>query len=522
MNRVPRPMVLCVLDGWGEAPASADNAIASAHTPVWDALLAKYPHSLLQCSGRDVGLPRGQMGNSEVGHMNLGAGRAVLQHLPRVDSAIADGSLASLPALTDFIDKLRRSGGRCHLMGLLSPGGVHSHQDHIAALVNILDSAGVPVTLHAFLDGRDTPATSAGEYVRKFEADVAGARQFSIGTMCGRYWAMDRDQRWERVTRAYLSMTEAAGTPALDVQAALAAAYSAGESDEFMAPAVIAAYPGMVDGDALLMANFRADRARQLLGAFLDPTFDGFARPRRINFAATLGLVQYSRDLNEFMTCLFPSSPLENVLGEVVSAAGRTQLRLAETEKYAHVTFFLNGGEECVFAGEERILVPSPKVATYDLQPEMSAREVTDRLVEATLSERFDLIVVNYANTDMVGHTGIMPAAVRAVETVDGCLGQMISALGQVGGAALITADHGNAERMLNMAGDDAHTAHTTNRVPAILIAESAIGGELRDGLLADVAPTLLDMMALDIPPQMTGHSLLGAPSGRRRRAVPA
>ena len=522
MNRVPRPMVLCVLDGWGEAAASADNAIAAAHTPVWDALLAKYPHSLLQCSGLDVGLPRGQMGNSEVGHMNLGAGRAVMQHLPRVDAAISDGSLASLPPLTCFIDKLRRSGGRCHLMGLLSPGGVHSHQDHIAALVNILDNAGVPVTLHAFLDGRDTPATSAGEYVRQFEADVAAARQFSIGTVCGRYWAMDRDQRWERVTRAYLSMTDAAGTPALDVQAALAAAYAAGESDEFMAPAVIAAYPGMADGDALLMANFRVDRARQLLGAFLDPAFDGFARSRRINFAAALGLVQYSRDLNEFMACLFPSSTLENVLGEVVSAAGRTQLRLAETEKYAHVTFFLNGGEECVFAGEERILVPSPKVATYDLQPEMSAREVTDRLVEATLSERFDLIVVNYANTDMVGHTGIMPAAVRAVETVDGCLGQMIAALGQVGGAALITADHGNAERMLNAAGDDAHTAHTTNRVPAILIAESVIGGELRDGLLADVAPTLLDMMALDIPPQMTGRPLLDAPGGRSRRAVPA
>ncbi|MDA0228878.1 MAG: 2,3-bisphosphoglycerate-independent phosphoglycerate mutase [Proteobacteria bacterium] len=522
MNRVPRPMVLCVLDGWGEAAASADNAIAVARTPVWDALLAKYPHSLLHCSGLDVGLPHGQMGNSEVGHMNLGAGRAVMQDLPRVDAAIKDGSLASLPALADFIEKLRRSGGRCHLMGLLSPGGVHAHQDHIAALVKILDGAGVPVTLHAFLDGRDTPPTSAAAYMRQFEADVAAARQFSIGTVCGRYWAMDRDQRWERVARAYLAITDAVGTPAPNAETAVSSAYAAGESDEFMAPAVIAAYPGMSDGDGLLMANFRADRARQLLSAFLDPAFDGFARPRIINFAAALGLVEYSRDLNEFMACLFPSSAIENVLGEVVSAAGRTQLRLAETEKYAHVTFFLNGGEECVFAGEERILVPSPKVATYDLQPEMSAREVTDRLVEAILSKRFDLIVVNYANTDMVGHTGIMPAAVKAVETVDFCLGRMISALSEVGGAALVTADHGNAERMLNAAGDDAHTAHTTNRVPAILIAEAAIGAELRDGLLADVAPTLLNMMALEIPPQMTGRPLLKSRGGRSRRATPA
>lgn len=522
MSRVPRPSVLCVLDGWGEAPASADNAITTARTPVWDALLAKYPHGLLQCSGLDVGLPLGQMGNSEVGHMNLGAGRAVLQDLPRVDAALADGSLANLPALTDFIENLRRSGGRCHLMGLLSPGGVHAHQDHIGALVNILDSAGVPVTLHAFLDGRDTPPTSAAEYIRQFEVGVAAARHFSIGTVCGRYWAMDRDQRWERVARAHLAISDAVGTMAPNAEAAVAAAYAAGESDEFIAPAVIAAYPGMADGDALLMANFRADRARQLLGAFLDPAFDGFARPRRVNFVAALGLVEYSRDLNEFMACLFPRGALKNVLGEVVSAAGRTQLRLAETEKYAHVTFFLNGGEERVFAGEERILVPSPKVATYDLQPEMSAREVTDRLVEAILSERFDLIVVNYANTDMVGHTGIVPAAVKAVETVDGCLGRMTAALAQVGGAALITADHGNAERMLNSAGDDAHTAHTSNRVPAILIAEAAIGAELRDGLLADVAPTLLDMMALDIPPQMTGRPLLYAHGGRERRAAPA
>ena len=509
MTSVPRPVVLCVLDGWGEAPAAADNAIQTAETPVWDALMAKYPHGSLACSGLDVGLPRGQMGNSEVGHMNLGAGRAVLQDLPRVDAAIADGSLAQLPELAGFIEKLRASGGRCHLMGLLSPGGVHAHQDHMAALVHILDAAGVPVVVHGFLDGRDTPPTSAAEYLRKFEADVAGARQLSFGTLSGRYWAMDRDQRWQRVERAYLAITDAAGSAAASAEAALRAAYGAGESDEFVAPAVIAGYSGMADGDGLLMANFRADRARQLLSAFLDPAFDGFARAHAIDFAAALGLVAYSSDLNNLMDCLFAPTALENVLGEVVSAAGRTQLRLAETEKYAHVTFFLNGGEERVFAGEERILVPSPKVATYDLEPEMSAVEVTDRLVEAIFSEKFDLIVVNYANADMVGHTGDMAAAMEAVETVDGCLARMAAALETVGGAALITADHGNAERMLNAAGDDAHTAHTTNSVPAILIAEAAIGAELRDGLLADVAPTLLGMMALDVPPQMTGSPLI-------------
>ncbi|MEE8173339.1 MAG: 2,3-bisphosphoglycerate-independent phosphoglycerate mutase [Alphaproteobacteria bacterium] len=524
MDKVPRPVVVCVLDGWGQRAAAADNAISQARTPVWDALLDKYPHGLLQCSGLDVGLPPGQMGNSEVGHMNLGAGRAVLQDLPRIDAAINDGAFATLPALASFIEKLRHSGGRCNLMGLLSPGGVHAHQDHMAALVHILDGAGVPVTLHAFLDGRDTPPSSAGDYLRRFAADVAEARHFSIGTACGRYWAMDRDHRWERVARAYRAMSEAVGASAPNALAALEAAYAAGESDEFVAPVVLAGYRGMAEGDALLMANFRADRVRQLLYAFLDPAFDGFARPHAIGFAAALGMVEYSSALNDFMGCMFPHTALKNVLGEVVSAAGRTQLRLAETEKYAHVTFFMNGGEERVFAGEERILVPSPKVSTYDLRPEMSAVDVTDRLVEAILADRFDLIVVNYANTDMVGHTGNISAAVKAVETVDGCLGRMAAALEKTGGAALITADHGNAERMRNMAGDVAHTAHTTNSVPAVLIGEAAIGAELRDGLLADVAPTLLQMLALDIPPQMTGCPLVRESGGgeRTRRAAPA
>ncbi len=513
---VVRPVVLCVLDGWGQRTERADNAIAEARTPVWDALIEKYPHGLLNTSGLDVGLPPGQMGNSEVGHMNLGAGRAVLQDLPRIDAAVADGSLARSPQLADLIGKLQHSGGRCHLMGLLSPGGVHSHQDHIAALINILSAAGVAVALHAFLDGRDTPPSSAAGYLQKLEADVAGAGNFSIGSVCGRYWAMDRDQRWERLERAYLAISEATveigGQAATSAAAAIEAAYAAGESDEFIAPAVLSGYTGMADGDAILMANFRADRVRQLLGAFLDPAFEGFARPRRHSFAAALGMSEYSSALNKLMTCMFPHTALKNVLGETVSAAGLKQLRLAETEKYAHVTFFLNGGEERVFAGEERVLVPSPKVATYDLQPEMSAAEVTDRMVEAILGQSFDLIVVNYANTDMVSHTGIMSAAVAAVETIDSCLGRMMAALEETGGAAFITADHGNAEQMRNSAENIAHTAHTTNPVPAILAGDMALGGQLRDGMLADVAPTLLQLMALKIPPEMTGRSLFYPP----------
>jgi 2,3-bisphosphoglycerate-independent phosphoglycerate mutase len=518
MRSVPRPVVLCVLDGWGQSGENAGNAIAQARTPVWDALLDKYPHAVLKASGLDVGLPRGQMGNSEVGHMNLGAGRAVPQDLPRIDAAIADGSLARAPELAGLIEKLRASGGRCHLMGLLSPGGVHAHQDHMAALINILDAAGIPVILHAFLDGRDTPPKSARGYLQRLQSDVAAARRFSIGTICGRYWAMDRDQRWDRVERAYLAIGEAIGETmgetigeiaVADAAVAIEAAYGRGESDEFVAPAVLGDYSGMAAGDAILMANFRADRVRQLLGALLRPDFTGFARRRPLAFAAALGMSEYSSSLNDLMTCLFPRTALKNGLGETVSAAGLRQLRLAETEKYAHVTFFLNGGEEQAFAGEERILVPSPKVATYDLQPAMSAGDVTDRLVEAILGAAFDLIVVNYANTDMVGHTGNLSAAVKAVETVDWCLGRMVAALEKAGGVALITADHGNAEQMRNAAENIAHTAHTTNPVPVILAGQAALGEQLHDGLLADVAPTLLQLMALTIPAEMTGRPLM-------------
>jgi len=505
----PRPVVLCVLDGWGHRAECEDNAICQARTPVFDRWLKTWPHGLLNASELAVGLPSGQMGNSEVGHMNLGAGRVVMQDLPRIDQAVADGSLARNPALADFIAALKASGGTCHLMGLLSPGGVHSHQDHIAALARIVAGAGVRVAVHAFLDGRDPPPRSAPEYLRRFQADIAGAAPAAIATVCGRYYAMDRDKRWERVEAAWRALVAADCARAADAVRAVEASHAAGITDEFVKPAAIGAYAGMNDGDGVLMANFRADRAREILSALLDPAFDGFKRPRAVRFAAALGMVEYSAALNRLLGVLFPAARLANGLGEVVAKAGLRQLRIAETEKYAHVTFFFNGGEEAVFAGEERILVPSPKVATYDLKPEMAAFEVTDRLVEAIASGRFDLIVVNYANTDMVGHTGDLAAAIKAVEAVDRCLGRVEEAVRAAGGLMLVTADHGNAEMMHDPATGQAHTAHTMNLVPAILVNAPPGVARLADGRLADVAPTLLELMGLERPAEMTGASLI-------------
>lgn len=521
---VPRPVVLCVLDGWGYREEAADNAIAQAETPVWDALWRRWPHGVLDGSGTEVGLPAGQMGNSEVGHMNLGAGRVVMQDLPRIDAAVADGSIADRPALKALIEALKKSGGTCHLMGLLSPGGVHSHQRHIAALARIVAGAGVPVVLHAFLDGRDTPPSSALGYLAEFEADMANTSGFTIGTVSGRYWAMDRDKRWDRTARAYAALVEAEGKTAASAAEAIRASYDAGETDEFVQPSVVVGYRGMADGDGLLMANFRADRVRQILTALLDPAFDGFSRGRVVHFSAAVGMCAYSEALKRVMDMLFPQPMLRNGLGEVVAAAGRTQLRIAETEKYAHVTFFLNGGEERQFDGEERILVPSPKVATYDLKPEMAASEVTDRLVEAIRSERFDLIVVNYANTDMVGHTGDMAAAKAAVEAVDASLGRMVEALEAVGGAAFITSDHGNAEQMRDAESGEPQTAHTSNLVPAILVGAPDASATLRRGRLADVAPTLLTLMDLPVPKEMTGRPLIegSGAADEKSRAVSA
>ena len=509
----PRPVVLCVLDGWGVGAATDCNAIAQAKTPVWDQLMAARPHALLDASEHEVGLPLGQMGNSEVGHMNIGAGRIVLQDLPRIDDSIANGEIAANPALVEFIAALRKSGGTCHLFGLVSPGGVHSHQNHIAALARILDGAGVPVALHAVLDGRDTPPKSAEAYVARLRDDLEECGSVRFATVSGRYYAMDRDRRWDRIERAFETLVDAKGDHAADPLAAIAKSYAAGVSDEFVLPMAIGDYDGMRDGDGLLTANFRSDRVRQILLALLDPSFKEFARGRLPRFAAAAGMTEYAEALNALQSTLFPSAPLRETLGEVVAAAGRRQLRIAETEKYPHVTFFFNGGEEKTFPGEERILVPSPKIATYDLQPEMSAAEVTERLIAAIEGDSFDLIVVNYANTDMVGHTGRLDAAIRAVETVDSCLGRLIEAVRRRDAALLITADHGNAEQMCDSANGEPHTAHTRNRVPVILI-EGDGRKHLRDGRLADVAPTLLALMGLAPPAAMTGRSLIAtAPS---------
>lgn len=506
----PRPVVLCILDGWGHRESCQNNAICQAATPTLDRLYRERPHALLEASELDVGLPEGQFGNSEVGHMNLGAGRVVMQDLPRIDAAVASHALAKIPAFLSFVEKLKKSGGVAHILGLLSPGGVHAHQDHMAALANALLAAGIPVKVHAFLDGRDTPPKSALAYLAAF----AEKTKAPIGTIGGRYFAMDRDKRWERVTLAYEALVLGKGESASSPVEAVEKSYAKGEADEFVKPTILPGYSGMRDGDGLLMANFRADRAREILEALLDPAFDGFQRARRPAFAAALGMVEYSGKLNAFLETLFPPGNLTETLGELVARAGGKQLRIAETEKYAHVTFFFNGGREEVFPGEERILIPSPKVATYDLKPEMSAFEVTDKLVEAIDSGRFDLIVVNYANGDMVGHTGILEAATKAVEVVDQCLARLIEAVERQGGAMLITADHGNAEEMLDTVNHQPHTQHTLNKVPVILAAgPKAVA--LQDGRLADVAPTLLALMGLPQPAAMTGRSLIAQKTAR-------
>ncbi len=508
-SRRPRPVILCILDGWGDRAERADNAILLARTPNWDKFLSRCPHADIQASEDFVGLPHGQMGNSEVGHTNLGAGRVVMQDLPRLDRAVADGSLGRNAVLERFGAALKASGGTAHLLGLISPGGVHSHQDHIAALARILDAAGVKVAVHAFLDGRDTPPKSAEDYLRRFAEATSGCARVAIATVSGRYYAMDRDHRWDRIEVAYRALVAGEGVAAPDAAAAVTQSYEAGKSDEFVAPSIIGNYRGMADGDGLLMGNFRADRVREILTALLDPGFDGFQRRRVVRFAAAAGLTEYSAELTRFLAALFPPEALNDTFGECVAKAGLKQLRIAETEKYAHVTFFFNGGRETEFPGETRILVPSPKVATYDLQPEMSAPEVTDRLVAAIDAGTFDAIVVNFANADMVGHTGDLGAAIKAVETIDACLGRIAAALDRAGGTMLVTADHGNAEMMRDPATGQPHTAHTTNPVPVILVNPPPGTAGLGDGRLADIAPTLLALLGLDLPRAMTGRSLL-------------
>jgi 2,3-bisphosphoglycerate-independent phosphoglycerate mutase len=513
----PKPVVLCILDGWGESTDPENNAIMQAHTPVWDRLRTDYPYGLINASEEHVGLPSGQMGNSEVGHMNIGAGRIVMQDLPRIDTAIANGSLAKDPQLAAFINALKQSGGTCHLMGLLSDGGVHAHQHHMAALAKIVASAGVPVAIHAFLDGRDTPPKSAIQYVHDFLHDISGQARVKFGTMSGRYFAMDRDKRWDRVAKAYNAIALGSGEEAATALEAIENSYRIDITDEFVNPTVIGDYQGMKNGDGLLMANFRADRAREILHALLDQKFSSFARLERVQFAATLGMVEYSDALKPMIPALFPPQTLANNFGELIANAGLTQLRIAETEKYAHVTFFFSGGREEPFVGEERILVPSPKVSTYDEKPEMSAYEVTDKLLEAIASDRFDVIIVNYANTDMVGHTGDIGAAKKAVEAVDSCVGKLIAAVEAKGGAMIITADHGNAECMHDDEGGQPHTAHTLNLVPFVLVGTmfKHTRMTLPQGRLCDVAPSLLGLLGIAQPDEMTGTNLIGSRDAR-------
>ena len=501
-----KPVMLMILDGWGSREEAADNAVAQGKTPNFDRLMAACPHALLHTSGRVVGLPEGQMGNSEVGHLNIGAGRVVMQELPRIDAAIEDGSLAKNPILTKMIEALKAGGGSCHLLGLISPGGVHSHQDQAIALAKIVTAAGVPVIVHGFLDGRDTPPESAAGFVETFEAALPkGAR---IGTLIGRYYGMDRDERWERVSLSYNLIAAAQGEHFDSAAEAIKASYADKITDEFVKPISLGDYTGTKDGDALLCFNFRADRVREILTALLDPGFDGFERQLELKFSFAIGMTAYSDALAPYMQTLFPAQPMDELLGQVVAAAGKTQIRMAETEKYPHVTYFFNGGVEAPNPGEDRIMVPSPKVATYDLQPEMSAPELTDKAVEAIKSGKYDMLILNFANPDMVGHTGVLAAAIGAVETVDAGLGRIADALAAHDGALIVTADHGNCELMRDPETGGPHTAHTLNPVPVLVMGAPA-GAKLHDGVLADLAPTLLQLLGVKQPKLMTGKSLL-------------
>ncbi|WP_298259284.1 2,3-bisphosphoglycerate-independent phosphoglycerate mutase [uncultured Litoreibacter sp.] len=501
----PKPVVLCILDGWGLSDTSTANAPALANTPHFDRLMANDPNATLVTHGPDVGLPKGQMGNSEVGHTNIGAGRVVAMDLGQIDLAIEDGSFAQEAALLDLVATLKDTGGTAHLMGVASDGGVHGHITHVIAAAKALSSAGIDTVLHAITDGRDVAPKSALGYIETLEQELPD--DVRIVTVSGRYYAMDRDTRWDRVQLAYKAMIDGEGEAAQNATAAINDSYAKDKTDEFISPTVIEGFQGVKDGDAVFCLNFRADRAREILSAIADPAFDAFDVSKRPKLAECLGMVDYSTAHNAFMTTVFPKKKITNTLGSWVAQHGLRQFRVAETEKYPHVTFFLNGGKETPEDGEDRNMPKSPKVATYDLQPEMSADEVATDLVNA-ISERYDLIVVNFANPDMVGHTGDLAAAIAACEAVDAGLGQAISALDAVGGAIIVTADHGNCETMVDPVSGGPHTAHTTNLVPVVLHGGPK-GVTLADGRLADLAPTLLELMNLPKPKEMTGVSLI-------------
>jgi 2,3-bisphosphoglycerate-independent phosphoglycerate mutase len=507
-----KPVLLIVLDGWGVNASAEGNAIATAHAPIYTSLLEDHPHTTLQASGEAVGLPEGQMGNSEVGHLNLGAGRVVYQDITRITKAIREGEFFRNPALLSAMETVKKSGTALHLMGLLSDGGVHSHINHICALFDMAKAQGLTnVFFHAFLDGRDTPPSSALAYITRLEGHLKKLGFGKIATVSGRFYAMDRDKRWERVHKAYEAMVLGEGIRKYSASDAVRQSYEHGKTDEFMLPAVILEKNGrpvgvLREGDAVIFCNFRSDRAREITRTLTDPAFKEFNRRAFPELAAFVCLTVYDETFN--LPVAFPPVRLTNILGEVLSKEGLRQFRIAETEKYAHVTFFFNGGKETPFLLEDRVLVPSPRdVATYDKKPEMSAREVTDELVKRILSKQYGFILVNYANPDMVGHTGVLEAAVKAVEVLDECLGRVLRAAQEAGFAVLITADHGNLEVMKNGTTGQPHTAHTTDPVPFILIGRQA---KLRDGgLLANVAPTVLDIMGIEKPVEMAGKSLI-------------
>ncbi|WP_445401924.1 2,3-bisphosphoglycerate-independent phosphoglycerate mutase [Zobellella sp. An-6] len=507
MNSTKKPLVLIILDGWGYSEKTEHNAIHSARTPVMDDLMKNRPSVLISTSGHDVGLPDGQMGNSEVGHVNIGAGRIVYQDLTRIDKAIADGDFFTNPVLTQAVDAAKAKGRAVHIMGLLSPGGVHSHEDQIAAMIKLAAERGADeIYLHGFLDGRDVAPRSAQGSIERFEALFAELGKGRLASLVGRYFAMDRDNRWDRVQSAYDLLTQgkaefqyASGVDALQ------AAYAREENDEFVKATVVGEPVAMQDGDAVIFMNFRADRAREITRAFVDEDFTGFERDARPALSDFVMLTEYAADIRT--SCAYPPEQLVNTLGEWLAKHDKTQLRISETEKYAHVTFFFNGGIEDCFPGEKRTLIPSPKVATYDLQPEMNSEQLTDKLVEAIESREFDVIICNYPNGDMVGHTGVFEAAVKACEAVDSSIGRVVTALEKVGGECLITADHGNAEQMVNPETGEIHTAHTNLPVPLIYVGRDATPVE--GGKLSDLAPTMLTLMGMQIPEQMTGKPLM-------------
>ncbi|MFT4716025.1 MAG: 2,3-bisphosphoglycerate-independent phosphoglycerate mutase [Paracoccaceae bacterium] len=502
----PKPVILCILDGWGLSAERENNAVALSNTPTYDHLLATCPNATLKTSGLDVGLPAGQMGNSEVGHTSIGAGRVVMMDLGRINASIANGEFAQNPALLEFIQKLKATGGTAHLLGLISDGGVHSHIDHMVVAAKTIAKAGVKVKIHALTDGRDVAPGSSAADLQFLEREIPN--DATIATVSGRFFAMDRDNRWARIKRAYQAIVHADGHKFANPADALLGANNRGESDEFIGPSVIGAFDGIKHGDGTLCLNFRTDRAREILSAIGDNEFTAFDTPNRPKLAAMAGMTSYSLRHSTFMDALFERKKIVNTLGHWVSEKGKSQFRLAETEKYAHVTFFMNGGRERPEVGEERMMPKSPRVKTYDLQPEMSSIEVTENLIGA-IEKGYDLIIVNYANPDMVGHTGDLKAAIAACEAVDLGLEQVVKAVDQADGAMIVTADHGNCETMVDPDTSMPHTAHTTNPVPVILVGGPKVSGLASGGRLADLAPSLLDLMGLEPPPEMTGKSLI-------------